>query len=313
MKILALQCREFEVFKRYLEGHDVRCPNDADDDFLEEVDIVLAHSWKKLEKLLPKMKKLKMIQVFSAGVDHFDFSKIPENVVVCSNAGSNSWGVAEHALALIFAALKHTVYRHNEMLRGNFPQMLPSKLLRGKNVGLIGLGNIARDLSSMLRCFHVNLLGVSRSGRCSFCKDFIFVGKMDQLDFLLANSDIIVLALPLTRETMGLIDGKKLKMMKEDAILVNVSRGRIIVEKDLYEHLKNHPNFTAAIDAWWHYGEGFRQNYPFEKLPNVILSPHCAGSYEGFWKDLTISAAENIKKFIAGTPKNVVRREDYLD
>ncbi len=312
MKILALQCKRFDLFKRHLEGHDVRCLEDADDAFLQDVEIVLAHSWKKLAQILPKLKNLRMIQAFSAGVDHFDFKKIPENIVVCTNSGSNSWGVAEHAVALIFAALKLTIYRHNEMLKGNFPQMIPSRLLRGKTIGLIGLGNIARDLSHMLKGFHPHFMGVSRSGRCSFCEDFIFVGTHEQIDFLLANSDIVVLALPLSKKTEGMIDREKLEIMKENAILVNVARGRIIVEKDLYEHLKTHPNFTAALDAWWHYGERFKQNYPFEELPNVILSPHCAGSYEGFWEELTIAAAENIKLFIEGKIRNAVRREDYL-
>jgi phosphoglycerate dehydrogenase-like enzyme len=312
MKILALQCKRFDLFKRHLEGHDVRCLDDADDAFLKDVEIVLAHSWKKLSQVLPKLKNLRMIQAFSAGVDHFDFSKIPENVIVCTNSGSNSWGVAEHALSLIFAALKHTIYRHNEMVRGNFPQMLESKLLRGKTIGIVGLGNIARDLSTMLRCFHTNLMGVSRSGRCSFCKDFIFVGTNEQIDFLLANSDIVVLALPLNKESRGMINKEKLETMKDDGILVNVARGKIIVEKDLYEYLKTHPNFTAALDAWWHYGEKFKQNYPFEELPNVILSPHCAGSYEGFWDEMTISAAENIKLCTNGKFRNAVNREDYL-
>ena len=312
MKILALQCRKFDVFKRQLEGHDVRCLENADDDFLYNVEIVLAHSWKKLESVLPKLKNLRMIQAFSAGVDHFDFSKIPENVVVCTNSGSNSWGVAEHALSLIFSALKLTIYRHNEMLRGNFLQMIESRLLRGKTIGFVGLGNISKALVHMLRCFHTRFMGVSRSGKCDFCDDFIFVGTTQQIDFLLANSDIVVLALPLNKSTKGLINKNKLEMMKDDAILVNVARGKIIVEEDLYQHLRTHPKFTAALDAWWHYRDGFKQNYPFESLPNVILSPHCAGSYEGFWEELTISAAENIKSFIRGEIKNAVRREDYL-
>jgi len=312
MKVLALQCKRFEILKRMLEGFDVRCLDDADEEFLNSVEVVLAHSWKKLEGVLPKLKNLKMIQAFSAGVDHYHFEKIPENVIVCTNSGGNSWGVAEHAVALIFAALKKVIYRHNEMLKGNFPQMVESKLLRGKIVGLIGLGNIGKDLTAMLRSFHPRFMGISRSGKCSFCDDFIFVGKVEQIDFLLKNSDIVVLALPLTKSTKGLINREKLEFMKKDAILVNVARGKLIVEKDLYEFLKENTNFTAALDTWWHYGDGFKQDYPFEKLPNVILSPHCAGSYEGFWDELTIWAAENIKLFAQGKPRNVVRREDYI-
>ncbi len=312
MKILSMNCRGVDILRRYLQEHEVRCLDEVDDEFLKEVEIVLAHSWKKLSAVLPKLKNLRMIQSFSAGIDHFDMSKIPENVIVCTNSGSNSWGVAEHALTLILAALKHVIYRHNEMLAGNFPQMLESRLLREKTVGLVGLGNVSRDLAHMLRGFHVKLMGVSRSGKCGFCNDFIFVGKTEQIDFLLANSDIVVLALPLTKESRGLLNREKLEMMKDDAILVNVARGKIIVERDLYEHLLSHGNFTVAIDAWWHYGKGFRQDYPFQELPNVILSPHCAGSYEGFWEDMTIAAAENIKRFIEGAPRNVARREEYV-
>ena len=312
MKVLVLQCKRFEILKRILDGFDVRCLEDADDNFLNSAEVVLAHSWKKLESVLPKLKNLKMIQAFSAGVDHYHFEKIPKNVIVCTNSGGNSWGVAEHAVTLIFAALKKIIYRHNEMLKGRFPQMLESKLLRGKVVGLVGLGNIARDLTAMLRGFHPHFMGISRSGKCNFCDDFMFVGTVKQIDFLLKNSDIVVLALPLTKSTKGLINMEKLELMKKDAILVNVSRGKIIVEEDLYEFLKKNTNFTAALDAWWHYGEKFKQNYPFEKLSNVILSPHCAGSYEGFWDELTIWAAENIKLFAQGKPRNVVKREDYV-
>ena len=83
--------------------------------------------------------------------------------------------------------------------------------------------------------------------------------------------------------------------MKKDALLVNISRGKIIAEKDLYEHLKENPEFTAAIDVWWHYGKEFRQNYPFEALSNIILSPHCAGTYEGWFEEMVKGAAERVR------------------
>ncbi len=312
MKVLSLQCRGVEVLKKYLSDFDVRCPEEADEEFISTAEVVLAHSWRKLQRFLPKMGNLRMIQAFTSGVDHFDFSKIPDGVLVCTNSGSNSWGVAEHAMALILAATKLLVWRHREMEEHRFPQMVESKLLRGKVVGLVGLGSVARELSSMLRGFGVHLMGVSRSGKCEFCQDFIFTGTMEQLDFLLSNSHIIILAIPLTRSTRGMINKERLERMKDDAILVNVARGKLIVEKDLYEHLLSHPNFVAALDTWWHYGEEFKQEYPFEKLPNVILSPHCAGSYEGWVEEMMRNAAENILLFSQGKPRNVVRKEDYL-
>ncbi len=306
MKVLAFQCRGIDILRSKLPGFEVKCIEEADEEFIQSSEIALVHSWKKFEPYLERMKNLRFVQSFTAGVDHFDLSKIPKGVLVSTNSGSNSWGVAEHAVALTLAAAKKLVWRDRRMRLGEFPQMVESKLLRGKTVGLVGLGHIAHDVWEMLRGFRVKFMGVSRSGRCEFCQDFIFLGKMDQLNFLLANSDIIILALPLTPETEGIIDGERLKIMKRDAILVNVARGKLVVEGDLYEHLRSHPEFVAAIDTWWHYGKEFRQNYPFEKLENVILSPHCAGSYEGFWEDMMAAAAENIIAFSRGEPRNVV-------
>ena len=109
-------------------------------------------------------------------------------------------------------------------------------------------------------------------------------GTLADLHDMLAAADIVVVTLPLTRTTRGLIGSRELGLMKPDAILVNVARGAIVDEDALFEHLKAHPDFGAGIDTWWDEpepGQPFRPRLPFLSLPNVVGSPHNSGTVPG--------------------------------
>ena len=281
--------------------------NNADDEFISSAEILLFFHWQDAKKILPKMKNVKMIQSITSGVDYVDTSLLSNDAILCSNSGANAMGVAEHALTLILASLKKIVYRDREMRRGKFPQSLESGLLRGKKVAIIGFGHVGQNLARMLSCFNVKIYAINRSGKYSGDIPLEFIGTLKDIDYILSQTDIVVLSIPLTDETKGLINMDRLKKMKKNAILVNVARGKIIVEKDLYDFLRKNRNFIAAIDTWWHYSKDFKQDYPFEKLDNVILSPHCAGSYEGWFDEAIKYASENIMLFVKGEkPKNII-------
>jgi len=102
--------------------------------------------------------------------------------------------------------------------------------------------------------------------------------------------------------------------MKADAILVNVARGKLVRERDLYEHLKANPPFVAALDVWWQYprGDGFPFTEPFQELPNVVMTPHVAWAIpeQSGWS--LEAALANVARFLRGEPpRNVVDREEY--
>jgi phosphoglycerate dehydrogenase-like enzyme len=134
---------------------------------------------------------------------------------------------------------------------------------------------------------------------------------------VLRASDVVVISLPLTRATRGLIGEKELAWMKPDAILVNVARGAILDEEALYNHLKSHPAFMVGIDAWWTepFMHGtFRMEYPFLDLPNALGSPHNSGGVSHVLLDATRQAIENVKRFLEGEKVlGIARREDYLE
>ena len=132
---------------------------------------------------------------------------------------------------------------------------------------------------------------------------------------MLAASDFVVVALPLTRATDGLIGARELALMKPDAILINVARAAIVQERALYDHLVANPEFTVGIDAWWvepFSGEEFRTDFPFLELPNVLGSPHNSAIVPGIIEHAAGMAAENVAAFLRGeSVRGLVRREDY--
>ncbi|NPA75064.1 MAG: hydroxyacid dehydrogenase [Euryarchaeota archaeon] len=297
MKIITTVCEPpgLEILRECFGADNVRCAGEAEPEFLRDAEVLVFLQWKPAKAIIKKMPKLRILQALSAGVDHVPPADVPEGVLLSSNSGSNAWAVAEHAFTLIMAALKKLPWRDRAMRRGEFPQLIPSRLLSGKTVAILGFGHIGQALAEMLQPFNVRILAINRSGKYEGPLHIEFIGTLDSLAHVLAQADIVVLTLPLTEETKGLIDRNALNVMKKNAILVNVARGKIINQSALYEFLKENEEFTAALDTWWHYGAGFRQDYPFETLENVILSPHCGGVYETWLEDAMRSACEKIK------------------
>ena len=294
MKILTSFCRNLDTLRSILPEEEIKCLEEADESFVESADVLIVFHFRDVKDVIPRMKNLKLIQTLTAGTDHIDFSVIPKGVEVQSNAGANARGVAEHGLALFLSAMKRIPWRDREMRKGNFPQLVESHLLAGKKALILGFGHIGKELAKMLSCLGVTVSAINRSGRYEGEIPIESIGTIENLDTMLKDADAVFITLPLTPETKGLIDRKRLNLMKKDAVLVNISRGKIILERDLYEHLKENPDFTAAIDTWWHYGKEFRQDCPFEELDNIILSPHCAGTYENWFEEMVRSAGEKL-------------------
>jgi phosphoglycerate dehydrogenase-like enzyme len=142
------------------------------------------------------------------------------------------------------------------------------------------------------------------------------MARLAEVPRFLPNADFVVLTLPLTRETVGLVDRGFLAAMKPDAVLVNVARGKLIIEDDLFDHLRTHPAFRAALDVWWTYPDSKRGrpfHRPFHELPNVVMTPHIAWAIPTQRREAMEAAVDNVLRFLRGeTPRNVVRPEEYV-
>jgi phosphoglycerate dehydrogenase-like enzyme len=263
---------------------------------------------------LDKAGRLELLQLLSAGVDHLPFGSVPSSVAIASNVGAYAEPMAEHVMAMTLALAKRLPQRHHEMAQGRWDQQLMSLSLDGAVCGIVGYGGIGKATAQLMRCFGAHIWVVNSTGTTD--DDVDFVGTLADLDHVLGAADVLVVAIPLTRVTRGLIGARELGLMKPEAILINVARGAVIDQKSLHEHLEAHPDFCAGIDTWWkeplHDGE-FHTDYPFFELPNLIGSPHNSAMVPGVMANAVRMAAENVRSYLQGGPlRGVVRREDYV-
>jgi glycerate dehydrogenase len=263
--------------------------------------------------------RLRFVQLLSAGADAVDFAAIPERLTLASNVGAYAKPMAEYVMAVTLALARRLPQRHADLARGEFKMWERVLTLDGAVCAILGFGGIGQATADLMRAFGARIHAVNTSGRTG--EPVEFIGTLADLDQVLAAADVLVMALPLTNITRGLIGARELGLMKPTAILVNVGRAAIVDERALYEHLRDQPGFCAGIDTWWREpgaggpgsGSHWSPGYPFFDLPNVIGSPHNSGVTDGALQFGAGQAAENVLRFLRGEAvTGVTRREDYL-
>lgn len=256
---------------------------------------------------------VRFIQLISAGADHIPFDEVPNGAILASNVGAYAEPMAEHTLAMILSLAKKLPQNHAAMARGEWNQFALNRSVKGSKAVILGFGGIGKAVAQLLRPLGVEILAVNTSGATD--EEVAFVGTLDHLDQVLAQADVIVVALPLTHATRGLIGREQLERMKADAILVNVARGAILDEAAFFDHLQRNPEFQAGIDAWWHepLGAGeFRLDHPFFDLPNVLGSPHNSGLVPGILQTAAEKALQNVRRYLDGEDvRGVIDPADY--
>ena len=283
--------------------------DDAGDDpdaraaMLERAEAVI--TWLPGHELSPAdvaaLRRAGLIQLLTAGADHVDFAALPPRARVAGNVGAYADPIAEHVLAMTLYFAKRLARNHSLLAEGTF-SLSETLRLRGATAGILGYGGIGRACARLFRAFGTRIYAINTSGRAG---DADQAGTLAGLRDMLAAADVVVIALPLTRATRGLIGAAELAAMKPGAILVNVARGPIVDEDALFAHLREHPDFSAGIDTWWDepgYGQPFRPRLPFLDLPNVLGSPHNSGLVPGLVTESLLDAARNVAAYLAGDP-----------
>ncbi len=262
-------------------------------------------------------KNLKLFQIPFAGVDkqNLEVFKKFSNVAVCNTHG-NSHAVSEHAICMLLALAKNLVNNDRDLRKGKWHGFItkePTIQLHGRNLGIIGLGSIGMEISQKALSLGMNIYAIKRlfqkKERLEKKYGLTFLGKQDQLEYVVKNSDFIIIAVPLTRKTENMINDRILTLMK-DKYLINIGRGKVIDEKALYNHLKNGDLAGAAIDTWYQYPDTnhltrFPSQYSFHKLTNVILTPHNAGYSDKAIEENILFTYKNICRIFYGEePEN---------
>ncbi len=259
--------------------------------------------------------RVRLIQVITAGAEHLPFSLLPAEAKIASNPGAFAEPMAEHILAMVLALAKRLCVNQAKLKQGEFDQKTENRNLRGLAFGVLGFGGIGQAAARIMRSVGLRIFAINTSGRTTEKVDFI--GTMSDFDYLLKNSDVLLVSIPLNIRTKGLVGSRELALMKPDAILINVARGAVIDEQSLYRHLVRHPDFCAGIDTWWiepSMGGEFKVNYSFFDLPNFLGSPHNSSVTPGTFDNALRLAAENAAAFLSGGKlRGEIRREDYVE
>ena len=284
--------------------------------YLKEVEVVVGGTFSKED--LEQAKKLKLVQIPFAGVDKLDFNlyRNYSDMFIC-NIHANKNAVAEHAFALVLALAKNIVINDKDLRLGKwhgFSTKEPTVQLQGKNLGIIGLGSIGWEIAKIGHALGMKVFALKRKieERDLKKKNILeFLGEKKDLEKVIKKSDFIVVAVPLTKETRGLIGKKELKLMK-GKYLINISRGVVIDEEALFKSLKEGNLTGAAIDTWYQYPsskqkEVLPSKYDFQKLNNVVMSPHTAGYTDRALEENIKSVFDNIVKIYYGEePENQI-------
>ena len=254
------------------------------------------------EALLQACPDLKMISVLGVGTDNIDLSAASRlGIKVTNTPGYSAAAVAEHTLALLLAAARRITEHESELRAGRWTR-LPMVQLHGKTLGIIGLGNIGRQVASLAQGIGMRVCAWTLHPDPQKAKDSGV--QFVDLDQLLSQSDAISVNIRASEKTMSLISRQALEKVKPSCILVNTARASIVDTQALIDALRGGKLAAAALDVFDQ--EPLPAGDPILSLPNVVLSPHNSGMTPEAIERGNEMAVENVVAFLQGRPMNVV-------
>ena len=296
MRILAPRLRP-EVFALLPQGVEVR---HLDEPWPQAADFFLPpFGQEEVVRQVLAQVEVRVVQTLSAGVDWI-LPLVPQGVVLCDGSGIHDVPVAEWVVALLLALLKDLPGFWQAQGQGRWaPRQLAD--FEGKTILLLGYGSIGKAVEARLRPFGVELLPVARRPRPG-------VYTPQDLPHLLPRADAVVLLLPLTPETRGVVNREFLAQMRPGALLLNAGRGALVETEALLEALEA-GRVRAALDVTD--PEPLPPDHPLWRAPGVVITPHVAGFSQGFVQRAARFLAEQVGRYLRGEPLLNVVQEGY--
>jgi D-3-phosphoglycerate dehydrogenase len=266
----ALEQAGFET--NYLGRPDEQLTPDELLELLRGVEIYVVGNARVPRMVIEQCPELRLISKYGVGVDNIDLPAAAERGVKVTNApGANATSVAEMTIGLMIA-LSRKFKEIEQSLREGSWRLVPGRELSGRTLGIVGLGNIGKQVAVRARAFGMRVLANDIVDYADFCREFQ-VNVVD-LSQLLGESDIVTLHVPLTPLTKHMIGGPQFEGMKPGSILIHTARGGVVDEAALYRALAAKRLAAAAVDVFEQEPLG---ESPLRSLDNVILTPHIAG------------------------------------
>lgn len=277
---------------------------------IQKADVIITNKVLLNESNLAYARNVQLICLTATGTNNVDKAYTNSRGIVVSNVvGYSTESVAQHTFAMLFYLYEKLSYYDKYVKSGTYADdtmfthfAKTFHELNGKTWGIIGMGSIGRRVASIAEAFGCNIVYYSTSGRNT---DQPY--KQLALDELLAQSDVVSIHAPLNENTDGLIDYEALAILKSTAVLLNLGRGRIVIEKDLHQALEDNLLAGAALDVLEH--EPMNKDnllLNFQDSTRLLITPHIAWASVEARERVVEEVFENIRSYLAGQPRNQV-------
>ncbi|MFE9912728.1 2-hydroxyacid dehydrogenase [Streptomyces clavifer] len=313
--------RFHEPLKERTRGRNVwldACDWDADriGDALPDVEVYIGSKLRAEDAR--RAARLRLVHVVGAGYDGIPLDALHPGVTVATTH-HHGRSIAEHVLMSVLMLSRDVLTADRALRTGRWrnvavePGLPFGTALGGRRVGIIGFGETGTEVARLCQALGLGVRAVRRDPTAPVPADLRpdWIGGNDRLPDLLAESDIVVVTVPLSAATRGLIGPAELRAMGAGAVLVNVARGPVVQEEALYEALRSGAIGGAALDVWWAGPPDPPSRLPFHELPNVLMTPHNSGHTTDTFAARALEIADNIGRLQRGEPLvNVVRAGD---
>jgi D-3-phosphoglycerate dehydrogenase len=276
-------------------------PSDGDDLIrrIGDADVVvnIRATTKFTADVLNRCPKLRLISIWGTGTDNVDLMAArARGIRVTNTPGVAAIAVAEHTVALMMTVAKHIVEVDREVRQGRWPRAMVMEL-RGRTLGLIGLGAIGQEVAKLGRALGMHVIAWTFHPRSDVAQHVAF-------DDVFRQSDVVSVHVRQSPETRWLIRREHFELMPPHAVFINTARGAIVREDDLIDALRSNRIAGAGLDVFE--TEPLPPVSPLRELRNVVLTPHAAGITPETTEAGLALAIDNIFSFLAGDPRNVV-------
>jgi phosphoglycerate dehydrogenase-like enzyme len=259
-----------------------------------------------------KGRALKWIQFTTVGIDIALKAGLPDGVWVTNSGDVNQRVLAGHAIALMLGVMRG--FRRFEPLRAqhNYArQLMPRYMVApdGARMVILGMGRIGQDIARKAKAFDMEVICVTRASAPAV-PEIDRVVPRENVDEVLPIADVVMVALPLDADTQGFLTAERIALMKETAVFVNISRGKVVDEDALGRALTEGRIMGAGLDAFAR--EPLPADSPLWDLPNIVMTPHVGGNGgRELWRRMSELVRDNTRRYLSDAPlKHVVRTPD---
>ena len=282
----------FEYLKHHFQS--INFIVSEEDAHLAEVAVIMPDFFKHHD--INQFHSLKWVQLLMAGYDNFDFSMfVGKDIIVTNAVDVFSVSIAEDVLTKILVLNRNVKHYVNSMDLGEWNPIRKEPELTGSTVGIVGAGSIGIEVAKRVKSFDTKVIGYKRKAVDVPFFDEIYTGN-EGLEKVIRESDYLIIAIPLTKETMNLINKERISWMKPSALLINVARGKVIDQDALVEALNLGKIRGVGLDVTT--PEPLPKEHPLWKINQVFITPHNASSSPYMQKRLMDLVIHNLNKYV---------------